>query len=71
MHIEGNSLVRVAEELVKCFNIDVTQGEGLKKLSAQIKQNMKDNHLKAWIAKPQHGYLFRTRAAAKDPTNAI
>ena len=64
---EGNSLVRVAEELVKCFNIDVTQAEGLKKLSAQIKQNMKDNHLKAWIAKPQHGYLFRTRAAAKDP----
>ena len=63
----GGSLVRVAEELVKCFNIDVTQAEGPKKLSAQTKQNMKDNHLKAWIAKPQHGYLFRTRAAAKDP----
>ena len=27
---------------------------------------MKDNHLKAWTAKPQHGYLFRTRSSVKN-----
>ena len=61
---EKESLVRVADQLIECFDIDANTNEPPKKLSLKIKQKMKDNHLETWIKKPQHGYLFRTRKDA-------
>ena len=63
---EDSRLVRVSNELTACFGIDVNEADSPKHLSLQIKKKMKDNHLNAWIAKPQHGYLFRTRSSVKN-----
>ena len=63
---EKNCLVRVADELTNCFGIDTTEADSPKLLASQIKKKLKDNHLKAWTEKPQHGYLFRTRSGVKN-----
>ena len=55
---EKESLVRVADQLIKCFDIDSYTNEPPKKLSFKIKHKMKENHLQTWIKKPQHGYLL-------------
>ena len=67
---EENSIIRVANDLSTCFGIDPTEAESPKKLALQVKQKMKENHLKAWTAKPQHGYLFRTRTGVKNTSEA-
>ena len=58
---EKESLVRVANQFVKCFHIQAEPHEPPKKLSFKIKQKMKENHTQTWLKKPQHGYLFRNR----------
>ena len=54
------SLVRVVNQLVQCFNIQAEPNEPTKKLSFKIKQKMKENHLQTWLKKLQHSYLFRS-----------
>ena len=56
---EKESLVRVANQFVQCFDIQAEPHEPLKKLSFKFKQKMKDNHLQTCLKKLQHGYLFR------------
>ena len=34
-------------------------------VSKQVKEQMKENHLQAWVKKPQHGYLMKTREAVE------
>ena len=63
---EEKSLIRVANGLSSCFEIDPNETDSPKHLGMQLKQKMKENHLKAWTAKIQHGYLFRTRLNVKD-----
>ena len=58
---EKESLVRFANQFVQCFDIQAEPNEPPKKLSFKIKQKMKENHLRIWLKKPQHGYLFRSR----------
>ena len=58
---DKESLVRAANQFVQCFSIQAEPNEPPKKLSFKIKQKMKENHLKIWLTKPQHGYLFRSR----------
>ena len=52
------SLVRVSNEFVQYFDIQVKQNEPPKKLSFKIKQKMKENHSQTWLKKPQLGYLI-------------
>ena len=59
-HEEG-SLIRVANQLTSCFAVEPKETDTAKSLSKQVKEKMKENHLTAWIEKPQHGYLMRTR----------
>ena len=56
---EKESLVRVANQFVQCFDIQVEPHEPPKKISFKIKQKTKKNHLQTWLKKSQHGYLFR------------
>ena len=35
-----------------------------KQIAYKVKQALKENHRLAWIKKPQHGYLYRTREKA-------
>ena len=58
---EKESLVKVANEFVQCFDIQAEPNEPPKKRSFKIKQKMKENHLQTWLKNPQHGYLFRNR----------
>ena len=58
---EQNNLIRIANELATCYGINTDQVESPKKLSADIRQKLKDDHLDKWKKKPQHGYLNRTR----------
>jgi len=44
-----------------CFNINTVEVDNTKTIANKMKQQLKENHLKAWIDKPQHGYLMRTR----------
>ena len=48
---EKESLVRVADQFVKCFNIQAEPHEPPKKLSFKIKQKNKENHLQTWLKK--------------------
>ena len=56
-HEEG-SLIRVANQLTSCFAVEPKETDTAKSLSKQVKEKMKENHLTAWIEKPQHGYLM-------------
>jgi hypothetical protein len=71
---EKESLNRVAEELMNCFNVTMNEADSPKVTSMQIKHKMKEYHLKVWNDKKQHGYLFRTRNIVEqineDLTNA-
>ena len=58
---EQNNLIRIANELATCYGINTDQVESPKKLSADIRQKLKDDHLDKWKKKPQHGFLNRTR----------
>ena len=62
---EQERLIRVADELAVCLDIQPNQ-ETNKKVAKQVKERIKDNHLQAWIKKPQHGYLMRTRLQITD-----
>ena len=52
---EKESVVRVANQFVQCFDIQAEPHEPPKKLSFKINQKMKENHLQTWLKKPQHG----------------
>lgn len=58
---EKGSLMRVADQLTSCFNVEAKETDTAKSMAKQLKEKLKDNHLSAWIEKPQHGYLMRTR----------
>ena len=58
---EKESIVVVANQFVQWFDIKAEPNEPPKKISFKIKQKMKENHLKTWLKKPQHDYLFRSR----------
>ena len=58
---EERSLIRVADQLTTCFEIEPKEDDTPKTISKQVKEKMKENHLLAWVEKPQHGYLMRTR----------
>ena len=58
---EKESLVRVTNEFVQCFDTQAEPNELSKKLSLKIKQKMKEKRLQTWLKKPKNGYLFRNR----------
>ena len=58
---EKGSLIRVADQLTSCFGVVPKETDTPKTISKQVKEQLKENHLQAWIEKPQHGYLMRTR----------
>ena len=58
---ERGSLIRVADQLTTCFDVEPKENDTPKTISKQVKEKMKENHLQAWVEKPQHGYLERTR----------
>ena len=59
-------MIRVAEQLTTCFNVETKETDNAKSISKQVKEKIKENHLLAWIEKPQHGYLMRTRKSVKE-----
>ena len=63
---ERDTLVRVADQLTTCFNVEAKERDTAKSISKRVKEEMKDSHLQAWIEKPQHGYLMRTRKEVED-----
>ena len=58
---EKESLIRVADQLTECFDVETKETDTAKSVSKHMKEKLKENHLQAWIEKPQHGYLMRTR----------
>ena len=67
---EQGSLIRVANQLTSCFDVEPKETDTAKSLSKQVKEKMKENHLTAWIEKPQHGYLMRTRRNVEEGQEA-
>ena len=65
MQHEEKELMRVADQLATCFNMVANEEDNVKSISKRMKEKMKENHLQAWVAKPQHGYLMRTRKKRK------
>ena len=63
---ERESLIRVASQLTACFDVEPKETDTAKIVSKQVKEKMKENHLQAWVEKPQHGYLMRTRKNVED-----
>ena len=51
----------MSEQLTGCFEVEVKETDNAKSISKQVKEKMKENHRDAWIKKPQHGFLMRTR----------
>jgi len=57
---ESDNLVRISTELKKSFGLEDQQNSSPKDVGKALKKCIKENHKKAWISKPQHGYLYRS-----------
>ena len=68
---EKEDLMRVSEELAASFGVETEQNDNVKKISVHVKQKLKENHLKAWIDKPQHGYLMRSRETVQQKNEVV
>ena len=63
---ENNNLLRVSNELMTAFQIDINENETPKVISSKIKKEMKRSHYNSWLGKIQHGYLFKQRHNIKE-----
>ena len=62
---EEESIIRISNELINSFSISMNDENATpKQIAYKVKQALKENHRLAWIKKPQHGYLYRTREKA-------
>ena len=66
MEHETDNLLRVNNELLTAFQINVNEDETPKKISSKIKTEMKRNHYNSWLGKIQHGYLFKQHQKIKE-----
>ena len=71
---EQERLIRLGNELCSATKVVTEEEANPQKTSAAVRESMKKEHAKAWIAKAQHGYLFRKQESQpdvdKEATNA-
>ena len=61
-----DTLMRVASQLIQCFDVNTNDHENPKSVTKRLTEKIKQNHVHAWIEKPQHGYLMRTRVKVEN-----
>ena len=64
----------MADEFCKTTNVQTVEQPNPKKTAAEVRDSLRDGHVKEWTNKPQHGYLARKQqcqqAYNKQATNA-
>ena len=63
IHEEGN-IVRQGTEFQQVYSEETVSDP--RTASKNIKTKIKDDHLKSWTGKAQHGFLFKTRERITD-----
>ena len=71
---ETSRIVRMSNEFCTATKVSIEEDPNPKKVSCGIRDSLKNGHVKAWIEKPQHGYLARKQQSQgeydKQATNA-
>ena len=67
---ENNTLVRQSGELQDEFGGNFDEATP-KQASTKAKEHLKKSHFDAWMKKPQHSFLFKSREKLKDMDNNL
>ena len=71
---ETERIIKMAEEFCRATNVTIEEEPNPKKTSGEVRDSLREGHVKAWTEKPQHGYLPRKQQQQetynKQATNA-
>ena len=71
---ESERIIRLEGELCTATNVYIEETPNPKKMSCEVRNSLKSEHMKMWKDKPQHGYLMKKQQGQvdydKEATNA-